>query len=221
MRRRRSPLAAPAALLLLTAAACGDGRDPPTANRPASTTAPAAATTHTEAAADGIVLSARGIGVAPLGARRDDVVGQVTAILGTAPATSGPFASGPSPFGVCPGEQVWSAEWGAFRLLFISGLPSVHDDEPVLHTYFYGLGGQDPTGATPRLATDAGLTIGETLADVKRRYGADRVETHEELPGALSGFSVGEGADRLFGYLESADDEGVVQSIQGGPGCAD
>ena len=168
-----------------------------------------------------MVLTWEGLGVAAVGDERDPAVAALTERLGAPTLVAGPVPAGSSPYGVCAGDQLWAYEWGSLRVLFSDGeRAGMGDIGAALLAVYYGAGGLDPDGRPPVVLTDRGITLGSTLADLRRAYGAHAVEVYED-EGRSVFFEAGPQDRLVSGFLSAADDTGVVQSLVAGSPCGE
>ncbi len=201
--RRRSTLGV---IALFVLAACSNGGGGGTAE---PTTAPGAATSSsgaspsTTAAGDGssptsappaasatIVLGFESIGVARFGEPRADVLARVSAVLG-APELEGPGCE-------LAGPAATIIRWPQLTLELTDGVLDGYSARP-----------------PSTLETEAGIGLGDSVADLRAAYGPDVV-----IPGLPPEFdentfaitSAASGSE-ILGGLSSTDDDGVIQSF--------
>ena len=231
---------------LVVAGACDDGGS---GAQPASTTTLASAgldtevptappetqppapqpptTTTTEDEGPPVVLRGDGLGAHRFGADVDEVIAGLTLRWGPPNLDSGWLRAGDSPFGVCPGDEVRGVEWSGFQVLF-SGGPTPFGPAGRRHffTWVYLAPGTDeapqadPGGNRPPLHTEAGVSVGATVADLGRVYG-DKLELFDEPEGGGPFFGVTTPNGLLNGRVTSVEPVGVVRSMTGGGGCGE
>jgi hypothetical protein len=195
----------------------------------AATAAPATTTRATPTTEDDegppVVLRGDGLGVEAFGAPVDEVIVALT--LRWAPPDSDTgwvAAQDPSfPFPGCPGGQVRAVEWRGFWVLFSDGpTPKGPAGRRHFFTWYYlapdrRAPGPDQGGNRPALRTSEGITVGATVAELRRAYG-ERVELFDEAPDGPS-FGVQTRQGGLFGQLTTLDEGGRIWSVVGGGGC--
>jgi len=136
---------------------------PTATTTPATSSVPESAPPTTESvAAQALVLSGDGVGLAKLGTDPESVVQYVSSILGGSTADSGWVD--PDTFGFCPGNTMRRVDWGVLSLMFSDG-----SELAVGRNHFVGweygrLGqvGDEPVG----LRTAGGVTLGSPVVDV-------------------------------------------------------
>lgn len=231
--------------LILALAACGVGDDHPRAINPAPTlvaamttlpptTTAVATTTVTEtsvaevtttavtttlppttAAAEGIVLGETGLGVVEFGTEAEAALASITAELGPPSDDSGYVPALASPFGVCPGEEVRGVRYGPLQVL----VGDVGTGTRQIFSYLYATSlipvGETP-GASSGLTTEAGLGLGQTVAQLKSLYPGAIVAS--DLFGPTYSTSADGG---LSGTVTAVDDSGLVTSVIGGTFCGE
>ena len=224
---RRPAAAIVFGLLAWSHTGCAGGGDDEVVTSPEATTTtdvahPSPEPTEPPPATDPeVVLTWDGLGVVAVGDERDPAVAALTERLGAPTAVAGPVPAASGPFGVCAGDQLWAYEWGPLRVLFSDGeRAGVGAVGPRLLVVYYGAGGREPDGEPPVVLTDRGITLGSTLADLRRAYGAHAVEVYED-EGRLVYFEAGPEDRLLSGYLSTADGSGVVQSLVAGSPCGE
>ncbi len=81
--------------------------------------------------------------------------------------------------------------------------------------YYYGSAGE-VGGAPAGLVTDAGITTGSRVVDVKAAYPGVTLNPEDDFTSPF--FYV---SDNLRGYLTGLDDDSTVTVILGGIGCSE
>jgi hypothetical protein len=156
-------------------------------------------------------LSGDGLGLVVFGADPDGAIAAVTELLG-APTEDTGWAD-PLTISACPGTQVRRVSWGALSLFFGDESPVV-SGTPHLFAYSYGAAGDleaEPAG----LATDDGIGLGSTVAQLEAAYPDVVIEPGEE--GVIEpSFFVD---DTLSGRLTGGADDDLVTVIIGGDPC--
>jgi hypothetical protein len=154
------------------------------------------------------VLSENGIGSARFGADPDAVVDYVSSIIGP-PTTDSGWAD-PSAFPACPGSVVRAVSWRDLTLYF-------GDETEGGRRHFFGDTFGPPFGESidpPGVATDAGLTVGSTVADLRTAYPSAGIEPANGQ--APANFTIVEG---LSGYLTGTAETDLVSELVGGLAC--
>jgi hypothetical protein len=183
-----------------------------TAASSTTTTAASTTTSTTVPPAAQLTISENGLGTAVFGADPDAVVAYVTSILGNRTTDTGwvdPFS-----FGACPGTEVRIVTWHDLSLFF-SDESNVTAGRRHFFSYIYGpaFGAViDPLGP----ATDAGIRIGSTVAELKGTYPTAVVNPADELGGPS--FFIRDG---LFGYLTGTSPADTITEFVGGIGCGE
>ncbi len=151
------------------------------------------------------------------GMREEETMEAVTAVLGDPEADSGWIDALSSPFGVCPPPLVRVVEWGGFSLYFTQA-----DSDfwlgGVRHFFSY-----EYVGAPPEFATDRGIRIGSTVAELEAAYGGPRFELIESPLDPAVGFWSYDLAEwtGMWGFTTGTDPSEIVVSINGGRGCGE
>ena len=179
----------------------------------ATTTSEATTTTTTIAPVVGLALSGAGLGDALFGADAEGVIAFVSSILGAPTNDSGwqdPLALGAA----CPGNEVRFVDWNDLYLFFSDDSPAASG---VRHFAAYTYG--PPFGATLTpfgLATDAGLGVGSTVAQILTVYPAATISPDDGFTGPT--FAIGDG---LYGFLTGTAATDTVTAIVAGTGCGE
>lgn len=202
---------------------------PPVTQAPAiqtpSTQAPATTST-TEDEGPPVVLRGDGLGAHRFGDPVDEVIAGLT-LRWAPPNSDSGWVPANSPFGVCPGDEVRGVEWTGFRVLF-SGGPTPFGPAGRRHffTWVYLAPGTneaprpDPGGNRPPLRTEAGISVGATVADLQRVYG-DKLELFDEGQGGGPFYGINTPNGLLNGGVTSVEPGGIVRSMTGGGGCGE
>ena len=198
----------------------------PQATQP-PTTQPPATTSTTEDEGPPVVLRGDGLGAHRFGDNVDEVIAGLTLRWGPPNQDSGWVRAGDSPFGVCPGDEVRGVEWTGFQVLF-SGGPTPFGPAGRRHffTWVYLAPGTDeaprpdPGGNRPPLRTEAGISVGATVAELQRSYG-DKLELFDAPEGGGPFFGVTTPNGLLNGRVTSVEPGGIVRSMTGGGGCGE
>jgi hypothetical protein len=171
-----------------------------------------------------LILEPDGIGGVAFGAPPDETITYATAILGPADRDTG-WVDSFSEFGTCPPPEVRGVQWGespsgfghAFTLLFTKA-PTSHKPEGGEHLFGY-----DYYGGDLALATEAGMTVGTTLAAARAMY--PTIEIDESLWDPIAGvwWIDDDPTDdsQLFGFATGQGDADTVTSILGGVTCGE
>ncbi len=159
-----------------------------------------------------LVLSGTGIGTAEFGADPDTVVSYVTTSLGEPTNDTGWID--PLSVGACPGTEIRFVDWGTLSLVF-GDASQVAEGRRHFFAYYYGSAGE-VGGAPVGLVTDAGITTGSRVVDVKAAYPAVTLNPEDDFSSPF--FYV---SDDLRGYLTGLDDDSTVTVILGGNGCSE
>ncbi len=185
-----------------------------------ATTTSTSTTTTTTTPAPAIVLGADGLGVARFGDEPESTVAALVALLGPATEDSGwidPF----SVFGTCPGTEVRGVSWDDLTLLFTDaedGIAPEGGRHFFSYAYFVGLNGGRPFG----LATESGITLGSTVAQLGAAYGNQLEIFVDEFFGTSWEVEFDLESGRfLGGALTGTADDDLVSSIAGGIGCGE
>lgn len=195
-----------------TLASAGIDTAVPTA--PPATEAP---TPTTEDDGPPVVLRGSGLGAHRFGDDVDEVLAGLTLRWGPPNQDSNWVPAATSPFGACPGEEVRGVEWTGFQVLFSGGsTPFAPAGRRHFFTWVYRA--PEPGGHRPRLHTDAGISVGATVAELQGAYG-DRLELFDDPEGGGPRFGITTPDGLLNGAVTSKDPAGTVTSIVGGGGC--
>ncbi len=174
-----------------------------------STTAPAITTT-TIAKVKGLPLSAAGLGDALFDADADGVVDYVNSILGIPTTDSGWVDATANGIG-CSGTEIRFVDWNDLSLFFTDDVTAVR------HFAAYTYGPAFAATITPYgLATDAGVGVGSTVAELRASYPAVNILPEDEFSGPSFEIETG-----LRGVLTGTADTDVVLSFVGGFGCGE
>jgi hypothetical protein len=203
----------------------------PTTPAPAATAAPAASsttsstvlettttstvaetTTTIDPAAQALVLSGNGVGTSEFGADPDAVISTVTSVLGEPTNDTGWID--PLSVGACPGTEIRLVDWGVLSLVF-GDASEITEGRRHFLAYYYGSAGE-VGGAPAGLVTDAGITTGSRVADVKAAYPGVTLNPEDDFTSPF--FYV---SDSLRGFLTGIDDDSTVTVILGGMGCSE
>lgn len=179
----------------------------------------------TEDEGPSVVLAGDGLGAERFGAPVDQVIAALTLRWAPPDTDSGWGPAATSPFGPCPGTRVRVVAWRGFRVYFSDG-PTPHGPAGAPHFFTWeyladnlDAPGPDPGGNRPPLRTEAGVSVGDSVSDLQRSYGA-RLELFDEEPAGPSfGVQLPDGG--IFGSLTTIDPRGAVRSITGGGGCGE
>ena len=174
---------------------------PPSTTEPPATTEPPPASPFT--------IRPDGIGAATFGAAPDGVIDFVSSVLGGPTSDTGwidPFDIGP-----CPGTQIRQVGWGTLLLEF-GDVSSIADGRQHFYGYYYGDG--TATAVPPGIATNDGLTVGSTVADLLGTDPGIELFSGDEFLGP--NFLVN---DALRGTLTGLADTDVITSFVGGLPC--
>ena len=169
-------------------------------------------TTVVDPALESLVLSGEGIGSAVFGAEPDGVISSVSSLLGEPTNDTGWID--PLSVGACPGTEIRFVDWGTLSLVF-GDASQVAQGRRHFFAYYYGSAGEvggEPVG----LVTDAGITTGSSVIDVKAAYPGVTLNPEDDFTSPF--FYV---SDNLSGYLTGVDDDSTVTVILGGVGCSE
>ncbi|MDO8391256.1 MAG: hypothetical protein Q7V57_12280 [Actinomycetota bacterium] len=184
-----------------------------TSARPASTTTAAASTTTTTNPAAALELSSSGLGELLFGDDSEGVFATLTTILGEADEDTGWLDTAMEAL-ACPGTEVRFVRWHDLTITFSDESPYATGSRHFA-AYTYGPAAGDtiePWG----LATEAGLGVGDTVADLTEMYPDAVVHLADELSGPS--FYIEEG---LSGFLTGVDPIEELISFVGGYGCGE
>ncbi|MET0662773.1 MAG: hypothetical protein ABWZ42_06555 [Ilumatobacteraceae bacterium] len=165
-----------------------------------------------DAAVESLVLSAEGIGSAAFGADPDTVVSYVSSLLGEPTNDTGWID--PLSVGACPGTEIRFVDWGTLSLVF-GDASQIAENRRHFVAYYYGSAGE-VGGAPAGLVTDAGITTGSRVVDVKAAYPGATLNPEDDFTSPF--FYV---SDNMRGYLTGLDDDSTVTVILGGMGCSE
>ena len=169
-------------------------------------------TTVVDPALESLVLSGEGIGSAVFGNEPDGVISSVSSLLGEPTNDTGWID--PLSVGACPGTEIRFVDWGTLSLVF-GDASQVAQGRRHFFAYSYGSAGEvggEPVG----LVTDAGITTGSSVIDVKAAYPGVTLNPEDDFTSPF--FYV---SDNLSGYLTGVDDDSTVTVILGGVGCSE
>lgn len=174
-----------------------------------STTVPAITTT-TIAKVKGLPLSAAGLGDALFDADADGVVDFVNSILGIPTTDSGWVDATANGVG-CPGTVIRFVDWNDLSLFFTDDITAVR------HFAAYTYGPAFAAAISPYgLATDAGIGVGSSVAELRAAYPAVNILPEDEFSGPSFEIEAG-----LRGVLTGTADTDVILSFVGGFGCGE
>jgi hypothetical protein len=185
---------------------------PPETPAPETTVSSTSTTTEPPAGAE-LVLRADGLGTALFGAEADGVISYVNGVIGVPTSDSGwidPLSTG----GACPGTMIRFVSWRDLTLFF-SDQSTVADGIRHFVSYRYG----PPFGAVIEpagLRTEAGVSVGSTVADLAAAYPGLVVSPGDELSGPS--FLI---TDGLFGFTSGTAETDAIFELVGGFGCGE
>jgi hypothetical protein len=186
---------------------------PPTTTTAAPSTTAAATTLADPLAA--LLMTETGIGDVRFGTGADDAVSQLSAVLGDPTEDRGWTAT----FETCPGPEARLVRWTSLQAFFTNGATD-WAPQGTRHFFHYGNSISAGGGEVLGLRTDAGIAVGDSIGELKLAYG-DRVTVSDDpLFGPLWEVRV-DGAGALWGTAGTATDQGMIDSINGGPGCGE
>ncbi len=171
-----------------------------------------ASTTTVDPAVDALVLSSEGIGSAEFGADPEAVISYLSSYLGEPTNDTGWLD--PLSVGACPGTEIRFVDWGTLSLVF-GDASQVTEGRRHFFAYYYGSAGE-VGGAPVGLVTDAGITSGSRVIDVKAAYPGVTLNPEDDFTSPF--FYVN---DNLRGFLTGLDDDSTVTVILGGIGCSE
>jgi hypothetical protein len=177
-----------------------------------TTTTVPPSTTTTVPAGSALVLRDNGLGSAAFGADPDGVIDYVSSIVGKPTVDSGWID--PLSLGACPGTEIRTVTYGDLQLFF-SDESTVASGRRHFFSYVYG----PPFGATINpagLATDAGISVGSAVLELRNTYPAAEVFPGDATSPATFSITAG-----LTGLLTAAEDTGTITEVQGGFGCGE
>ncbi len=163
-------------------------------------------------AVEALSLGAEGIGTAAFGADPDTVISYIGSYLGEPTNDTGWID--PLSVGVCPGTEIRFVDWGTLQLVF-GDASQVTEGVRHFFAYYYGSAGE-VGGAPVGLVTDAGITTGSRVTDVKAAYPGVTLNPEDDFTSPF--FYV---SDNLRGYLTGVDDDSTVTVILGGMSCSE
>lgn len=229
-------------ILVLT---MGDGTEepPPTTNPPATTppTAPATSTTTTTLPPTtttipttttttttvpttttepdplaALVLTPAGIGDVPLGAEAEAALADLGSVLGDPTDDTG-WVDAFSGFGTCPGSEVRVVTWASLQVFLSDGPTEFAEAGRHFFSYSHSALGPEPVLG---LATNQGVRVGDTVADLEAAYqGALDIST-DEVFGPMWIVDPA-GPPVIYGVLTGTEPDDSVSSIAGGFGCGE
>lgn len=153
-----------------------------------------------------------GLGDVRFGVDPEGVISYLKKRLGEPDSDSG-YIDSYSEFGSCPGSRVRGVQWGDLLLLF-GDESTVADGRLHFFSWKYG----PVTGSRaepPGLATEAGITLGSSVAELRRLYPQSEIFS-DEIYGA--GFEI---ERTLSGSLSSTERNGTVTVLYGGISCGE
>lgn len=183
----------------------------------ASTTAPVTSLTATTLAdpLSVLALTETGIGAVRFGTEADDAISQLALALGDPTEDS----SWTPTFETCPGPEARIVRWTSLQAFFTNGATD-WAPQGTRHFFHYGNSITAGGGELIELRTSAGIAVGDSIEELKAAYG-DRVTVSDDpLFGPLWEVQV-EGAGALWGTAGTSGDQGLIDSINGGPGCGE
>ncbi len=161
----------------------------------------------------GLALSATGLGDALFGADADGVLAYVGHILGSPTTDSGwttPNATGAA----CPGTTVRFVAFNDLSLFFTDESPAASG---IRHFASYTYGPAFGTSISPfGLATDSGVGVGSTVAQLKAAFPSVVVNKATDISGPSFIIQAG-----FFGFLTGTAATDTVTSFVGGFGCGE
>jgi hypothetical protein len=155
-------------------------------------------------------LQTDGLGAVSFGADPDGVVTFVTSFLGAASADTGwvdPFT-----IGACGGTQLRQVTWGDLQLEF-GDVSNIAEGRPHFYAYYYGKEGSS-TASPAGLETDAGISVGSSVAQLLQAYPGVQLRSGNEF--VNDSFFIN---DNLTGRLSGLADPDLVQMVIGGLPC--
>lgn len=183
---------------------------PTTTSSTTSTSMLSPVTTTTIPKVKGLQLSSAGLGNALFDADADGVIDYVNSILGIPTTDSGwvdPLATGTA----CPGTEIRFVDWNDLSLFFTDDVTAIRHF--AAYTYGQAFG---PIISPFGLATDAGIGVGSTVAELRAAYPDVNVFPADDITGA--GFEIEAG---LVGFLTGTEDTDTILSFVGGVGCGE
>lgn len=121
-------------------------------------------------------------------------------------------------FGICPGINGQYLRWGRLWLLFTEGKSDYGNGR--WHLFAYYAKQTAPPGGRPEPATERGVHVGSTVADLRAAYGRHVKIFPIEAPAGI-GFRIGPPAGpAIDGLLTSSIAAGRVTELHGGQACA-
>ena len=168
------------------------------------------ATTTIPVPASPFSIQADGIGAAAFGAAPDGVVDFVSSVLGPPSADTGwidPFEIGP-----CPGTELRLITWGNLILEF-GDVSNIAEGRQHFYAYYYG-SALTPTATPDGFATESGLTVGSSVAELLAARPDADLFTGDEFLGP--NFIIN---DALRGTLTGLTDTDLITSFAGGLPC--
>jgi hypothetical protein len=165
-----------------------------------TTAATGSSTTAGGGAASAVVLSGSNLGPTALGTPADEAVSSMRKALGA------PSRDLPDPGATCPGPERM-VSWGRLSLYFTGGKLA-------------GWGYASTPAGPPQLSTPSGITIGSTVATLRRVYGT-QVKIHAADSPFPAGFSVPVSGGDLTGTLTGTGDSDTTTSLAYGVSCGE
>jgi hypothetical protein len=122
-------------------------------------------------------------------------------------------------FGICPGINGQYLRWGRLWLLFTEGKSDYGNGR--WHLFAYYAKQTAPPGGRPEPATERGVHVGSTVADLRAAYGRHVKIFPIEAPAGI-GFRIGPPAGpAIDGLLTSSIAAGRVTELHGGQACGE
>jgi hypothetical protein len=165
-----------------------------------------------------LVLGEDGLGDILVGFPPEVVTQDISALYGSPDHDSGWIVAEPNIYGTCPGQAMRAVGWGSLVVIFVNETQDPLGERFYTYTYGYdyaeNVGGVDPRGLG--LATEAGVGIGSTVAELESAY-VDRVTITGDSTLDVWSFEL-EGSF-LRGLLTGRDSTDTVTLIELTPGC--
>jgi len=158
-----------------------------------------------------ISLKSNGLGVVNFGASSEQVIPQLSTLLGVPSKDTG-WIDGFSTYGTCPSDKIRVVEWNRLRVFF-------GDTAFGTQKFFqWEYTGRDTTVQAPALATDQGVTLGMSKSQVQSLYPQAQIrpwiENYESMHLVPYNNSTHE-------YLGGSLQNGTVFWISGGLQCGE
>ncbi|MEA2003239.1 MAG: hypothetical protein U9N84_15315 [Actinomycetota bacterium] len=165
-----------------------------------------------------VLLGEDGLGDVLLGFPPAAVIAEISALFGEPDLDSEWIVSEPNLYGSCPGVKMRAIGWGSLVTIFVNDGTDPLGERFYTYTYGYDYpeneGGVDPRGLA--LSTEAGLGLGESVADLEDAYGSNVVISGDA---ALDVWSFTITGSPLQGLLTGPDPGDTVTLIELSPGC--